>query len=71
LLPILNQLSQVKPQDPANYATREDFTRSVEIAFAKANAYAELMKLLSEQEAVMNRIRKEIDKPDKNYQTGT
>lgn len=71
LLPILQKLSQVQAEDPAKYATREDFSRTVDIVFAKASAYRDLVNLLERQEQVMNKIREQLDKPEKNFNTGT
>jgi hypothetical protein len=71
LLPILKELSQVQAEDPAKYPTREEFTRAVEIIFAKASAYNDLVDILERQEQVMNKLREQLDKPEKNFATGT
>lgn len=70
LLPALKQLSVVEAKDPSQFASREEFARDMEIAFAKASVYAELISLLKKQEDVMTQIRKQIDSPDKNWAGG-
>lgn len=71
MLPIFQELSQVKAIDPSIYKTREEFARDVELIFAKSSVYAEIIDLLSKQESIMNKIRQELSKPEKNFNTGT
>lgn len=70
LLPIFEQLAVVNPVDPSGYESREEFARNIEIAFAKASVYADIIKLLENQEESMKQIRKQIDLPDKNWSGG-
>jgi len=70
LLPVFQQLSRVQPLDPGNYKSREDFTREVEIAFAKASVYADIIRLLEQQESAMNQFSKQIEAPGKDWAGG-
>jgi len=67
LLPYLKRLSQVPYIDPTRYKTEEEFLFALKSANARAGAYAELLTFLSQQEAIMKKIREDIDKPPKSY----
>ena len=67
LLPYLKKLSEVPYIDPTRYKTEEEFLYALKSANARAGAYAELVRFLSQQEAMMKAIRENIDKPEKSY----
>ena len=67
LLPYLKKLAEVPYIDPIRFKIEEEFLFALKSANARAGAYAELVRFLSQQEAIMNKIRDEIDKPPKSY----
>jgi len=67
LLPYLKKLAQVPPIDPARYKTEDEFIFALKSANARAGAYFELINFLSQQEAMIKRIREEMEKPPKSY----
>lgn len=67
LLPYLKKLAEVPYIDPTRYKTEEEFLFALKSANSRAGAYGELMRFLDQQEAIMNKIREEIDKPPKSY----
>ena len=67
LLPYLKRLAQVPFVDPTTFKTNEEFVFALKSANARAGAYSELLMFMSQQEAIMNKIRDEIDKPPKSY----
>ena len=67
LLPYLKELSKILPIDPTQYKTEEELNFALRKANARAAAYAELVRFLSQQDAMMKAIRDNIDKPEKSY----
>lgn len=70
LLPALKELSQVKALNPLDFPTRDEFTRQTEIMFAQASAFKQVMDLLESSEGAMNKWRKQLDAPDKDWSVG-
>ena len=72
LLPALAALSQIQPRDPREYPNREEFSRQVEIDFARASAFAEIIELLN-IDKIQNGIKamtKTLKEGDKSYHIG-
>jgi hypothetical protein len=67
LLPYLKKLAQVPYVDPTRFKTEDEFLYVLRSANARAGAYSELLMFLSQQEAVMRKIREEIEKPPKSH----
>lgn len=67
LLPYLKELSRVPYMNPANFTTKEEYEFALDKANVRAGAYSELLSFLNQQEAIMNKIRSEIEKPPKSY----
>src|SRR5882724_7302224 len=67
LLPALKELSQLKPLNPQDYPNREDFSRKIEIMFARASAFEELIKLLEHAGTQIEQIQKKLAEPVKNW----
>src|SRR5882672_9176795 len=67
LLPALNELSQVKPLNPKLYPNREDFNREVDMMFARASAFDDIITLLENTENAINQIRKQMEQPERNW----
>ena len=63
LLPYLQKLAQVPYIDPTRFKTEEEFLFTLRSANARAGAYTELLSFLSQQEAIMKKIRESIEKP--------
>src|SRR5258706_14419423 len=68
LLPALKELSQLKPLNPQDFPNREDFSRKIEIMFARASAFEEFIKLLELAGVQMEQIRKKLAEPVRNYE---
>ena len=67
LLPAIEKLSQVQLLDPKNFKTREEFARAADLAFEKAITYRDLVKFLSSQKQTIEKIRKQMEAPTKNW----
>ena len=67
LLPYLKRLAQVPYIDPSRFKTDEEFMYVLKSANARAGAYTELLMFLSQQEAIMKKLRDDIEKPPKSH----
>ncbi len=67
LLPVLQQACQIQWLDPLD----KEFQAKYNLAYSRAQAFKEIIKLLEEAEPQMNKLRIELAEPEKNYQTGT
>ena len=67
LLPYLKKLAQVPYIDPSRFKTEEEFLYVLKSANARAGAYTELLMFMAQQEAIMKKIRDDIEKPPKSH----
>ena len=67
LLPYLRKLAQVPYIDPSRFKTEDEFLYTLKSANARAGAYSELLMFLSQQEAIMKKLRDDIEKPPKSH----
>lgn len=67
LLPYLKELARVPYMDPSKFKTKEEYEFALDKANIRAGVYSELISFLNQQEAMMNKIRTELEKPPVSY----
>ena len=67
LLPYLKELARVPYIDPTKYKTKEEYEFALDKANIRAGVYSELISFIAQQEAVMNKLRAELEKPPTTY----
>lgn len=64
LRPHLEKLGTVQPLDRTNYQTDQEFIAALKENNDRSSVYLRLIKFLDDQEAIVNKIRQELEKPD-------
>lgn len=67
LLPYLKELSKVEYIDPRNYKTKEEYEFALDKANMRAGVYAEFISFMSQQDAMIEKIRDKIKNKPKSY----
>ena len=63
LLPYLKELARVPYIDPTKFKNKEEYEFALDKANIRAGVYSELISFIAQQEAVMNKLRNELEKP--------
>lgn len=67
LFPYLKELARVPFIDPSKFKTREEYEFALDKANIRAGVYSELISFLAQQEAMMNKLRQELEKKEVSY----
>jgi len=67
LLPYLRELARVPFIDPSKFKIKEEYEFALDKANIRAGVFSELISFLAQQEAIMKKIRQELEKQPISY----